>query len=177
VGGNADWSPEAMMTDSRQDEVARSRWFRIVQANDLDEVIVTGGDEVIIVARADQDHVVFIEEPAYAFDTTVLLLPCGERSVGETVLDTAKRELREETGFGARQLRCVAALRPWSRYLKVTTHIVLADDLFEAPLQGDEQHEIIVHRHRPADVLAMAAAGANLDARVIAALALCFRST
>ena len=157
------------------DEVARSRWFKIVRANDVDEVIVASGDEVIIVARDDQ-QVLFIEEPAHAFDTTVLVLPGGGREEDESVLDTALRELREETGFGARQLRVVGGVRPWSRYLRVTTHIVLADDLFESPLQGDERHEITVRRHRPDEVLAMAAGGAILDARVIAALAMCFPS-
>lgn len=153
--------------------VAQTKWFTIRSANGADEFIECS-DEVIIVARDVDQRIVLIEEPAYAFGTSALLLPGGVPEPGEDLLATALRELREETGFGARRLEHVGTLRPWSKYLRVHSHLVYAEELFHAPLAGDEADPITLHLRTYAELRQMIAAGEIMDARVIAALSMCF---
>jgi len=153
--------------------IAKSKWFAIAQATEQDEIITTGSDDVRIVARDDESRIILIEEPAFAFATKTLLLPGGVVETGEDVLVAAQRELQEEAGVKADTLDLIGAVRPWARYLRVTSHVVLAQGLRRAPLKGDEAHEIAVHKHPQAEVARMIKTGAITDAGTIAALALC----
>jgi 8-oxo-dGTP pyrophosphatase MutT (NUDIX family) len=153
--------------------VARSKWFTIHQANAIDEFIACP-DEVIIVARDEDGRILLIEEPSYAFGGTTLLFPGGVVEPGEELLATAQRELREETGFGARRMERVGVLRPWSKYLRVSCHVVYGEALASAPLAGDEVHPIRLHRKTYAELRQMISSGEIADARVIAAVLTCF---
>jgi 8-oxo-dGTP pyrophosphatase MutT (NUDIX family) len=153
--------------------VAQTKWFTIRSTNGTDEFIECS-DEVIIVARNADGRILLIEEPAYAFGTRALLFPGGVAEAGEDLLATALRELREETGFGAGRLKHIATLRPWSKYLRVHSHVVYAEELFHSPLVGDEVDPIALHLRTYAELRQMIAAGEIMDARVIAAVSMCF---
>ena len=155
--------------------VARSKWFTIQQANAIDEFIACP-DEVIVVARDEDGRILLIEEPSYAFGATTLLLPGGVVEPGEDLLATAQRELREETGFSAQRMERVGVLRPWSKYLRVSSHVVYGEALARAPLAGDELHPIPLHRKTYAELRQMISSGEIADARVIAAVLTCFDS-
>ena len=156
--------------------VAKSRWFSILQATAHDEII-TCADEVLIIAVDSQGAFLFVEEPAWAFDDDRLFLPGGIVETGEEVLKAAQRELREESGFAAESLTLVGSLRPWSKYLQVTSHVVRAQHLSNSPLKPDEHHTITLHRKSAEEVRAMVASGQINDARVVAALSLAMWQT
>jgi ADP-ribose diphosphatase len=151
----------------------RDAWLSVRKDGDGDAYLVSGcGEEVVIVALEADGSILFVEEPAPAFDETALGLPTGAVEAAESPLEAAQRELREETGFGAREMRVLASVRPWPKYLRMTSHVVLAEDLYAAPLEGDERHPIILRRMSPQAADAAVAAGELSDARVIVALAL-----
>lgn len=150
-----------------------SRWLAVEREGDGDEFF-TASDEVLIVARDSQDNVLLIEEPSPAFGECGLFLPGGAIEPAEGIVDAAQRELREETGYRAATLELVASLRPWPKYLRVSCHIVRAAGLDHAPLEPDEPHQIVL---RPMPLRAIREAilrGEIRDARVAAALAVCF---
>jgi ADP-ribose diphosphatase len=151
----------------------QSRWLSVEREGDGD-AFFAAADEVLIVARDRQDSVLLVEEPSPAFGERALFLPGGAVEPAERILDAAQRELREETGYRAEALELVATLRPWPKYLRVACHIVRAADLVRDPLEPDEPHRIVL---RPAPLQAIREAilrGEIQDARVAAALAVCF---
>ncbi len=99
---------------------------------------------VLIVPLLDNDTVVLIREYAAGVDRYELALPKGKIDGDESILDAANRELKEETGFGAKKLEHITSYTIAPGYLSHVTHIVLAENLYEKKLSGDEPEEIEV---------------------------------
>lgn len=93
---------------------------------------------VIIVAIPRPGTVLLVREYAVGLDRYELSLPMGRMEPGETVLETANRELAEETGYRASQVERLHTLSLAPGILGYQAEIVLARNLEPAVLQGDE---------------------------------------
>ena len=62
----------------------------------------------------------------------------GRIDRGETPLEAADRELKEEAGYGARRLTVLRSISLAPTYMSHQTHLVLAEDLYPEKLEGDE---------------------------------------
>jgi 8-oxo-dGTP pyrophosphatase MutT (NUDIX family) len=134
------------------------------------EQYITCDDEVLILPVDAQGAVIFSVEPAAAFGEDVLILPGGTVEAGESLSDTANRELQEELGLRAGRLEYLGEVRPWSKYLAVRSHIFLGRDLVPSRLAGDEGYEIGTTRVPWSDLDALVTSGRLRDARAIAGL-------
>ncbi len=103
-----------------------------------------GHGSVIIAALPDPHTVLLIREYAAGLHRYELGLPKGRMDAGETVLEAANRELKEEVGFGARRLTRVRAISQAPTYMNHEIHLVLAEDLYPERLPGDEPEELEV---------------------------------
>ena len=74
-------------------------------------------------------------------DTYEVGLPKGRLEEGESILEAAQREMKEEIGYGARELTELTELSLAPGYMTHITHIVLARDLYPEKLEGDEPEE------------------------------------
>lgn len=76
-------------------------------------------------------------------EQALLELPAGKIDVeGEDLLETAKRELAEEIGMGAREWRHVVSFYNSPGLLSEENHLFLAKDLYEQSAESDEQERI-----------------------------------
>ena len=130
----------------------------------------TGVGAVIIVPMADDDTVLLVREYAAGLHQYTLGLPKGRLDPGESILDGANRELREEVGHGARRLEELTDLSLAPGYMSHVTHVVLARDLYPAPLPGDEPEPLEVVRWSLDELLSLVRRDDCSEGRSIAAL-------
>jgi len=125
---------------------------------------------VLIVPMIDSRTVLLISEYAAGVHRYELALPKGRIEKGEGMLDAANREIMEEIGYGANQLRHLRSFTIAPGYLSHVTHIVLAEELYESRLPGDEPEEIHVQPWRLDRLDELLAREDCTEARSIAAL-------
>jgi len=129
-----------------------------------------GGGAVLIVPMLDAETVLLIREYSAGVHRYELGLPKGKTDAGESFLDAANRELKEEVGFGARSLHHLSTFSIAPSYLEHVTEIVLAQDLYAEKLEGDEPEELEVIPWKLSNINALLATGECTEARSIAAL-------
>jgi len=92
------------------------------------EYIVHPGAAVML-AMPDAQTVIMERQYRYALREHVFELPAGKIDPGEDALETAKRELLEETGYRARNWRHLLTTYPVVGYANERIEIYLARDL------------------------------------------------
>lgn len=163
---------------SRED-VARSQLFTIERLDlrfsngaerTFERLKGSGHGAVMIVAMPDPDHVLLIREYAAGFDDYALTLPKGLVDPGEDIITAANRELMEECGMGARNIEPLVELSLAPNYMNHRMHVLLASDLYEKRLPGDEPEPLVVETHSFKELPALLAREDFHEARAIAAL-------
>jgi ADP-ribose diphosphatase len=130
----------------------------------------SGVGAVIIVPMQDEDTVLLVREYAVGVERYELGLPKGRLDHGETIEQGADRELKEEIGFGARELRVVANLSVSPAYMSSTAHVVVARQLYSERLVGDEPEPLEVVPWKLSQLHVLLASPDVTDGRSIAAL-------
>ncbi|MDT8438353.1 MAG: ADP compounds hydrolase NudE [Wenzhouxiangellaceae bacterium] len=146
-------SPRRLPRIHRREESPEKSRFR-VETLDLEfangerrtyeRLISRGVGAVIIVAMPNPETVLLIREYACGVHRYEIGLPKGRLEPGESHLEGANRELQEEVGFGARDLRLLGPLTLAPGYMTHATQVVLARDLYPSRLPGDEPEELEV---------------------------------
>lgn len=127
-------------------DVAHSKLFSI-QSVDLEfsngekriyERMRPGKREAVLIVPIINDSLILIREYAVGIEDYELGFPKGAIDPGETAIEAAQRELKEEIGFGANQIEQVAKLTMSPSYFSSKMNILIADDLYSEKLEGDE---------------------------------------
>ena len=125
---------------------------------------------VLVVAIKDNGNVLLIREYACGTHSYQLALPKGAMDGQETVFEAANRELMEEAGHGAHRFTQLKAPSLSPGYMGHMIHIVMAEDLYEKSLPGDEPEPLEVIEHPLEDIDSLLAADDFTEARSLAAL-------
>ncbi len=125
---------------------------------------------VLIVPLLDAQTVLLIREYCAGVHRYELGLPKGKVDAGESFLEAANRELKEEVGFGAKNLSHLYTFSLAPAYLEHVTEVILAEDLYTEKLPGDEPEALEVIPWPLADISGLLATGECSEARSIAAL-------
>lgn len=159
--------------------VAETRLFRVEQLDlefsngetvQFERLRSSGFGAVLIVPMPDPCTVLLIREYAAGTERYELGFPKGRVEAGEDLLEAANREIMEETGYGAERLTHLTSLTLAPGYLGHRTHIVLAEELYERRLPGDEPEEIEVVPWRLDDIDLLIEREDFSEARSLAAL-------
>jgi 8-oxo-dGTP pyrophosphatase MutT (NUDIX family) len=135
IGGRTVW----------EGNVARVRVdrFRYKDGEEAEREIVEHPGAVAVVAF-DGDKLFLVRQPREAVNEPSLLeLPAGKLDEeGEEPLDTAKRELAEEIGKGARSWRHLTSFYTSPGFADEECHLYLATDLYDEPAKAAEEERI-----------------------------------
>ena len=157
------------------------RWLRIRKRGTWEFAERTNpGGAVIVVATTDADEVLFVEQYRVPIECLTIEMPAGlvgdlEGQAHEGVVETAQRELEEETGYRAGRIDFVMAGPSSAGMSNEQVAFVRARGLQRVgPGGGDETEEIVVH-HVPREGVAAwlagrAAAGYSIDPKLYAGL-------
>ncbi|KTC78142.1 ADP compounds hydrolase NudE [Legionella brunensis] len=103
-----------------------------------------GHGAVLIAAITADDSLLLVREYAAGTDSYELAFPKGIVNQGETALEAANRELREEAGFAAKKLHSLRRMTLAPGYFGAVLDLVAAYDLYPSPLPGDEPEPLEV---------------------------------
>lgn len=119
--------------------------FRNGTRRTYERVSGSGLGAAIIVPMLDAETVLLVSEYGVGLDHYELGLPKGRLDRDETVEQGANRELKEEAGYGARDLKVIGSLALAPAYMTHMAHVVLARDLYPEKLEGDEPEPLELH--------------------------------
>jgi ADP-ribose pyrophosphatase len=116
----------------------------------LDDVLLQNGahgrriridhpEAAAIVPFTSEDHVLMVRQFRYALGKDTLEIPAGKMDPGEKPEACARRELLEETGFGAELMELVLAYAPAIGYSNELIHIFSARQLRKIRTDIDER--------------------------------------
>ena len=97
-----------------------------------------GGGVVMVAAVNDQRQLVMVREYAACVDSYELGFVKGKIDPGETPRETAGRELKEEIGYGAHNIKQLKRVFSSPGYNDFTTYLYCATKLYPETAEGDE---------------------------------------
>jgi ADP-ribose pyrophosphatase len=101
-------------------------------------------DVVIVVPFLDKKTLVMIKQYRYPLGKVLLEFPAGHVEKGESPLATAKRELREETGYSAKRVEHVYDYHPSVSKSRQVVHVFFAAGLAGGKTDHDSTEDIDV---------------------------------
>lgn len=167
---------QAQLFDAGVFRVRRDRVLRPDGSPGVYAFVEVASDFAVIVPLDQAGRVALVRQWRYPWAESSWELPAGHLEPGESGLDAARRELREEAGLLAASWQPLALLRN-SASLAASSHIFLARDLSAAPTGREASEGDMLLRRLPlAAALAAAAAGDIVHAVTISALFLAQRA-
>jgi 8-oxo-dGTP pyrophosphatase MutT (NUDIX family) len=135
VGGEEVWSGRLFSVHVER--------FRYDDGEESDREVARHPGAVGVVAH-DGESLYLVRQPREAVDDPELLeIPAGKLDQeGEGPLETAKRELAEEIGKGAREWRFLTRFFTSPGFADEEVHLYLATDLYDESAESDENERI-----------------------------------
>jgi ADP-ribose pyrophosphatase len=138
---------------------------RLIQAD-----IIEHHNSVAIIPVDYDGNVWFVRQYRYPAEKNLLELPAGVMDENETPVQSAQRELREETGMAAERLTLLGEFYLAPGYSTEYMHVFLAEDLRPSPLSPNVDEFIDLEKISYDQILHMINNGDIYDAKSLAAL-------
>ena len=147
----------------------------------VDRVVLPSGREttrevadypnsVGVVALDERDNVILVRQYRHAVGKILLEIPAGGMEAGESPLDSALRELEEESGYTAGCIEQIGGVYAAPGYSTEFLHIFLATDLKAGPSRNDEDEYIEVTPVPLQNVMQLIQSGELCDGKSIIGL-------
>ncbi|MBW2428049.1 MAG: NUDIX hydrolase [Deltaproteobacteria bacterium] len=157
--------------------VHRGRVFNLIRENvTLDNGVTTEMEFVehpgatAIIAMLNESRILLLKQYRHALKEYIWEIPAGTLDPKEAVINCARRELIEETGYSAGLWQKLAEIMPVPGYSNERIHIYLATDLKPAAQNLDQDEIINVHEVEFSEAIEMIKMGEIQDAKSITGL-------
>jgi ADP-ribose pyrophosphatase len=121
----------------------------------------------VIVPLNEKGEVYMVRQFRKPIDTVTLEIPAGKLDPGEDPLECAKRELKEETGLDAKEIRHLVSIHSTPGFSNEVLHLYSATGLSEGESCTDEDEFISTERYPVAELIEMILNGRITDAKTI----------
>ncbi|MBI4307515.1 MAG: NUDIX hydrolase [Chloroflexi bacterium] len=130
---------------------------------------------VALVAVDDQDNAILVRQYRKAVEAELLEVPAGSFNEGERPEQAAQRELEEETGFHAGEVRPIGGFYSAPGFCSEYLHVFLCTDLRRVGAHPDEDEEISAVPIPLARIPDLIRSGEIRDAKSVAGLLMYLR--
>ncbi len=144
--------------------------YRLPDGRERAYDLVDHKDAVTIIPITPDREILFVKQYRVGAKQELLELPAGIIDAGEMPIDTALRELREETGMAAHQITPLGGFYMTPGYSNEYMSVFLADDLYDAPKAQDTDEFINLVRIPIDEAYSYARSGELIDLKSIASL-------
>jgi len=125
---------------------------------------------IAIVPLDDNGNTWIVGQDRYTLGEYSWELPMGASEAGEEPLETAHRELKEETGLSAREMKPLMKLHTSNSVTDEVGFVFVAEGLSEGDTQFDEMEVLDIRKLPLEEVVAMIGRGEMTDAISVAAV-------
>ena len=153
--------------DGQLFDVTVERW------GEHEREIVEHPGAVAIVAVDGENMVTLVRQRREAARTSLLELPAGTLEAGESPLESARRELEEETGLTGGEWRALAGFYTTPGFCREYMHVFAAEGVTSGEASPEEDEDLELVRWHVGDIAARI--GELDDAKTIAGLLLYLR--
>lgn len=124
----------------------------------------------VVAAINDKNEICLVKQWRHAIGETIWELPAGCLEPGESPLETAKRELEEETGVVAGKWRDLGKIVSSPGFSNEILYLFEARELYQGKLELDEAEQIEAHWIPLRTIKKMLDDGEVIDAKTLALL-------
>lgn len=132
-------------------DVCSHRLVRSDGAMEHDFTVLEAPDWVMTIPILGGDTLVLVRQFRFGVRKFTWEFPAGVMDPGEDPVDTARRELEEETGYRSARGTVIAEVNPNPAFINNTCYIVLLDELAEGQAGGGDAFEQIEVRLMPVE--------------------------
>ena len=143
---------------------------RLPDGNQATREYVVHPGAVMVIAQMNDGRFVMERQYRYPVQRVMIEFPAGKLDAGESCLACAQRELREETGFTAREWARAGVLHPVISYSTEFIEVWFARGLTAGPQKLDAGEFLEVFTASMDDLLTWCAEGLVTDAKTLSGL-------
>lgn len=125
---------------------------------------------VAILAMLDEENMLLVKQFRVALNKTLLEIPAGKLEKGEEHILAAHRELEEETGYKAKNMKYLGTIATGAGFTDELIHIYKATELYQGVKGGDDDEFIEVSSYKIQEVKNLIKEGKIIDIKTIASL-------
>lgn len=123
-----------------------------------------------VVPVTDQGQIILVEQYRCVADQGILEIPAGKLDPGEDPAVCAARELEEETGYKAREIKALGSIYSAVGFSDEVVELFVAKGLEEGTMNLDQDEYVKVRKYSLETVIDMIISGQIKDSKTISAI-------